>query len=87
MNPSPPKVITLAGQSYIVRVDPQTGKRFVGDEEVGAFIEHMTLLRRTDVLEDLAAIGLGVLRGGQGLVAGSPQMTAFALHQNRTRTN
>jgi len=81
----PPCTIVLAGQRYLVRRDPETGQRFVGDEAVEAFIERMTLLCRYDVLAALAAIGRA--KQEDKLVMDSPQQTAFALHQQRTRRN
>ncbi len=77
--------ITLAGQTYNVSRDTATGQRFIGDETVEAFIERMTLLGRQDILADLAAIGRAKVNGT--LMCDSPQMTAWALHQNRSRRN
>lgn len=76
--------ITLAGQPFNVSRDAR-GAVFIGDETVDAFIERMTLLRRTDILSDLAAIGRAVAE--DDLVCDSPQATAWALHQNRMRRN
>lgn len=76
--------ITLAGQCYNVSRDAR-GQCFIGDETVEAFIERMSLLRRTNVLEDLAAIGHATMDGT--LMCDSPQQTAWALHQARTRRN
>ena len=77
--------ITIAGQAYNVSRDPR-GQCFIGDETVHAFIERMSLLRRTDVLADLAAIGRAKIEG-KPLMFDSPQQTAWALHQARTRNN
>lgn len=75
--------VILSGHKYIVRVTD--GRRYIGDETIEAFIERMTLLGRYDVLAELAGVGRAV--GTNTLDNGSPQMTAFALHQNRTKRN
>ena len=77
--------IVLDGQVYNVRVDPVTRKRFIGDYEVSAFIEKLSLQRKTEALEDLATIGFAELAGKQ--VCDSPQQTAWALHRQRRRSN
>ena len=77
--------IVLDGQVYSVHVDPKTKKRFIGDQEVSAFIEKLSLQRRTDALDDLAQVGFAELAGQQ--VADSPQQTAWALHRQRRRSN
>ena len=79
--------ISLAGQTYNVRAERRDGHvvRFIGDETVGAFVERMALLGRHDVLSDLAQIGKAVVE--DSLVFDSPQQTAWAIHQSRTRRN
>lgn len=77
--------IILAGQSHMVTVDPETRQRFIDNEEIDAFIERMVLLKRYDVLSDLAQIGYAETRGKQTLH--SPRQTAFALHQARAMRN
>lgn len=73
--------IVLAGVKHTVHVDPYTSQRFIDGEEVHAFVQRMTLLGRTDVIEDLASVGKAAIKGT--LLAGSPQMTAYELHSVR----
>lgn len=82
-NPST-STITLGGNKYLVQITPD-GQRIIDGQEIGAFIERLYLLNRTDEIADLASIGLSTLRGT--LPCGSPQVTAFMLHQQRTRSN
>ena len=77
--------ITVAGQTFNVRVDPTTKRRFVGNYELDAFIEKMNLQRRTDILGDLAEVGWAELRGKH--VFDSPKYTAWEVHQARRRRN
>ncbi len=76
--------ITLAGHHFNVSRDSR-GQCFVGDETAEAFVERMSLLGRDDIIADLAAIGRAKV--DNTLMCGSPQQTAWALHQNRTKTN
>ena len=84
LSPFAAKII-LAGKEYRVHVDPVTRQRFIGDYEVDAFVEHLTLLGRYEELADLAQIGWRELRGRQTL--GSAQQTAYELHAARRRRN
>lgn len=79
--------IILAGQRYTVSTEWSGGRvrRFIGDKSVEQFIEDASTCGRHDILADLAQIGSAVLK--KTLTFDSPQHTAFALHQARTRAN
>ena len=76
--------VTLAGKRFNVSRDAR-GQCYVGDETSEAFIERMALLGRSDIIDDLTAMGKAKLK--KSLLCGSAQMTAWALHQNRTKNN
>ena len=77
--------ITLAGKEYSTRVDPVTKQRFIGDYELDAFVEHLTILGRYEALADLSRLGWRELRGRPSLGAAPRETTAWALHRARRR--
>lgn len=74
--------ITLAGQRFRVCRDDRD-VIFIDNDTVEAFIERMTLQRRTDVLRDLDSHAVMT----ETLDRGSPQQTSWGLHQARARAN